>query len=114
MFDWQKFHSMNASIATDSKSGEIRFYSYETLICTVCGDLLTVGNYFRCSASTRRQFSRFLRENDLPDYLTLKDLEVGMLKESGMYTGEVFDVGGYHVTFANDWRFSCPNRWAFL
>jgi len=110
-----KFHSMQAHVSTDSDTGAIRFYSYDTLICEVSGDLIVVGNYFRCSPTTRKQFSRFLSENNLPPYLTLKSLEEGMLKESGTYTGEVFQAGDYHVTFSNAPRFFRQfNSWDLL
>ena len=97
----ERFHNMNAwttSLTRFEHHDTIAFVSYETPIAAltqhVFGDgyTLYVSPYFDCSASTRRQFSRWLRENGLPDYHDVKRFmnntesgAIGFVDGSGVY-----------------------------
>lgn len=68
----ERFHCMNA---TDWRDGYFHnFQSYETVIATVAKEIRTmfVSPAFDCSSATIHQFSRWLRENDYPDYYQVK------------------------------------------
>ena len=105
-FTYQKFHACNARVGYDTDTDTMSFVSYDTRICEVTDDLIIVGICYDRSPATRKQFSRFLRENDLPSYASIKKAEKSMLKESGAYTGEIFQVEGHNVTFSNAGRFA--------
>ena len=77
-----RFHSMKAwteMLTRYEYNDTVVFVSYETPIAALTnnvngnGYMLYVSPYFDCSASTRCQFSRWLRENGLPDYHSIKD-----------------------------------------
>lgn len=55
-----QFHSMQAYIYDDGTTE--RFFSYKTLISEYRDGCLYVGRNFDCSATTRKQFSRYLSE----------------------------------------------------
>ena len=69
------FHSCNAH--TEHYKGMEMFVSYNTPIAIICYDTsncahLDVSQAFNCSATTRKQFSRWLREHGL-NYYDVKD-----------------------------------------
>lgn len=81
----ERFHSMNAwtiELTRYEHHDTIAFVSYETPIAALTqhvfgnGYTLYVSPYFNCSSSTIHQFSRWLRENGLPDYHLIKNFMI--------------------------------------
>lgn len=71
MINVNKFHNCNAH--TETNGSWVMFVSYQTPIAILHYDSsnrahLNVSNMFDCSATTRKQFSRWLRENGLNYY----------------------------------------------
>lgn len=88
----ERFHNMNA--CTLHSHGWTVFQSYQTPIAMFDGGCgLVVNEYFNCSASTRKQFSRWLSENGLPSYHDIK-----RFMESAE-DGDIEIIDGCFVTF---------------
>lgn len=87
----ERFHNCNACVYNH---GEYTvFQSYQTPIAAYdsFSNELIVNEYFDCSATTRKQFSRWLRENNLPSCQTIKEF---------MYDsadGEIRNVDGFDL-----------------
>lgn len=67
----ERFHNCNA--CTYRSGNFIVFQSYQTPIAAFDGEYLYFNEYYNCSAATRKQFSRWLRENNLPSYGWIRD-----------------------------------------
>lgn len=70
----ERFHNMNACHWYDGNKHI--FQSYQTVIAFMAEskhvNYLVVDQYFDCSASTRKQFSRWLNEFGYPSYASIK------------------------------------------
>lgn len=84
----ERFHNCNA--CTYRSGNYTVFQSYNTPIAAFDGEYLYINEYYNCSATTRKQFSRWLRENDLPSYGWIRDHFESERVDGLLFDGQTF------------------------
>lgn len=102
MMGGERFHSCNA-FTVKLDDGSVNFYSYYTLICTLrpWGKLEVDYRFDTYSATTSRQFGRFLEENTACDFRSIKEAYEDMQRRYGdsMYDYQINVASVEHEGF---------------